>query len=410
MRILILTQYFPPETGAPQNRLLSLAKNLTSYGETVTILTAMPNYPKMEIFKKYRRKLYLKETIDNITVLRGWIYASSRRNIFTRLLNYFSFVLTSLLVGVLRKGKYDIILCESPPLFLGISALFLRKIKKSKLVFNVSDLWPESVEKLGIIKNKVLLNLAYKLEKKIYSKSVLVSGQTQGIIENIKLRYPNINTFWLPNGIDYEQFNINCKEDKYRNILQLQKDDFIILYAGIFGFAQGLETVIEAANILQDKQHIKFILVGNGPERLSLINLTQKRKIKNIIFIENLPRNEIPEIIAACNAYVVPLKKLDIFNSAIPSKLFEPLAIGKPIILGVDGEARKIFIEKSNCGLYYEPENPVDLARCVMLFAQNEKLAQQLGENGRKYIKSNFDRSKIADEFYKQIIQINKES
>ena len=191
MKILFLTQYFPPETGAPQNRLYDLAKRLSCKGFEVSVLTAMPNYPQMKVHKEYRNKIYIKELIDNIIIYRSWIFVSRKRNIIIRLLNYFSFVFSSLLIGLLIRKKFDFIICESPPLFLGITALFLRKAKNSKLIFNVSDLWPESAEKLGLVKNKLLLNISKRLEEKIYMKSEFVTAQTQGIVNNIFNRFPD---------------------------------------------------------------------------------------------------------------------------------------------------------------------------------------------------------------------------
>jgi hypothetical protein len=155
VNILILTQYFPPEIGAPQNRLFELAVRLQKKGASITVLTAMPNYPQMQIHEAYKGKIYKYETMSGMHVHRAWIYVSKSKSILSRLLNYFSFVLTSLWHGLFKvKGQYDFILCESPPLFLGITAYLLKILKGSKLIFNVSDLWPESAEKLGLVTNK----------------------------------------------------------------------------------------------------------------------------------------------------------------------------------------------------------------------------------------------------------------
>ena len=193
MKFLILSQYYPPETGAPQNRLHSLALNLVKNGCEVEVLTAMPNYPKMEIFDNYKGLSYFNENIDGIKVHRSKIYVSKSKGVLKRLLNYFSFVFSSIRVSN-KLSKTDYVICESPPLFLGISALFISKKLKAKLIFNVSDLWPESAEKLDIVSNKFFLNLAYKLEEYLYKKSFLVTGQTQGIVANINNRFPNVPT------------------------------------------------------------------------------------------------------------------------------------------------------------------------------------------------------------------------
>lgn len=410
MRILILTQYFPPETGAPQSRLYSLARNLSDHGVEVCILTDMPNYPKMEIFPGYNGLLFLKEKEQSLTVFRSYIFVRKNPGPAGRLLNYFSFVLSSLLVGLIKTGKQDVIICESPPLFLGLTALFLRRSKKAKLVFNVSDLWPESVEKLGIIKNRTLLKLAYSLESRIYRKSYLVSGQTQGIITNIKARFPSVKTFWLRNGIDFTQFDISADGREFRKMMGLSDNDFALVYAGILGHAQGLETILNAAEKVKEQSRIKFFIVGDGPEKNSLVRLAQKKNLSNVVFLENKPRNEIPSIVVGCDAYIVPLKKLDLFLGAIPSKLFEPLAMGKPIILGVDGEARDLFINKGKCGLYFEPENSSSLCDCINILANNPALVRELGENGKQYVRQNFDRQKIGDEFYDEIMRIYQNS
>ena len=207
MKLLILTQYFPPEVGAPQNRLFELAVRLKKLGVDVSVLTAMPNYPQMKIHDGYLGKSYFYEEIEGVSVHRSYIYMPKSKSIIQRLLNYFSFVYSSAKIGNSKIGTIDVILCESPPLFLGYSALYLKRKKKAKLIFNVSDLWPESAEKLGVVTNKWMLKLAYNLEKKLYQKSILVTGQTQGICKNINERFSKIPTYWLPNGVDISYYN-----------------------------------------------------------------------------------------------------------------------------------------------------------------------------------------------------------
>jgi glycosyltransferase involved in cell wall biosynthesis len=360
----------------------------------------------MRIFDGYRHKFYIYETDGPLKLHRGWIYTGKIKGNFSRLANYFSFVICAIIIGLIKIGRQDLIICESPPLFLGISALILSKTKKAKLVFNVSDLWPRSVEELGIVRNKTLLKGAYKLEKRIYSKSALITGQTRGIIDNIKIRFPGTETHWLPNGIDFNQFNINADGSDFRRKWKVPNDSFIVLYAGIFGYAQGLETVLQAAELLLDNQKIKFFLIGDGPEKQRIIDLALKKNLWNMEILPNMARNNIPEIISACNAYVVPLKKLDLFLGAIPSKIFEPLAMGKPVILGVDGEARELFIEQGKGGLYYEPEDYTALTRCVLMLEQERELAVNLGASGRKYVKENFDRARIAEELQRKLIRL----
>lgn len=407
MNLLILTQYYPPETGAPQNRLHSLALNLKNQGFDVEVLTAMPNYPKMEIFPEYKGKWKVEDEFEGIKIYRSAIYVSKSKGIFKRLVNYFSFVITSFIRGLSLK-KYDFILCESPPLFLGISAYLLSRLKGSKLIFNVSDLWPESAEKLNLVNNKFMLKMAYKLEEFLYKKSALVSGQTQGIVKNIKDRFPKVRTYWIPNGVDFHIFNHNNLEPKeeWRNRLGYAQNDFILLYAGILGHAQGLEVILHAADLVRSKPDIKFLIVGDGPEKEVLHKLAEKLKLENVKFIPNTPKSEMPAFVNNTDAYIVPLKRLDIFLGAIPSKLFEPMALKKPILLGVDGEARDLFITKGNGGLYFTPEHSEELAEKILELYNNPELMLKLGQSGYEYVKNHFDRVKIANGFREELLHI----
>lgn len=403
MRLLILTQYFPPEVGAPQNRLFELAVRLSKLGVEITVLTAMPNYPKMVIHEKYIGKSYTYEEMEGLKIHRSYIYVSKDRSILKRLLNYFSFVFSSLKVGLTKTGKYDFILCESPPLFLGISAFLLAKRKNAKLIFNVSDLWPESAEKLGLVTNKAFLKISTWLEEFIYKKSAFVTGQTQGIVANIKNRFPNKTVYWLPNGVDLSFYDPSKYNSDWRSSHNFLSDDFIFLYGGIIGHAQGLEVILNAANILRYNSKIKFILLGDGPEKERLIKISTHLNLKNIYFYDPVSKLEMPIVVSACTATIVPLKRLDLFKGAIPSKIFESLAMKKPILLGVEGEAKELFIEEGKCGLFFTPGSETELATVILKMVDKPSLVEELGENARKYVDQKFNRNIIADDFYRQL-------
>lgn len=406
MKILILTQYFPPEVGAPQNRLFELAVRLKQKGAEITVLTAMPNYPQMEIHEEYKGKFYFYEEMNGMQVHRSWIYVSKSKSILKRLLNYFSFVKTSFWVACFKLGKFDIILCESPPLFLGITAFALKTIKGAKLIFNVSDLWPESAEKLGLVSNAFFLKSATKLEEFLYKKSDLITGQTQGICKNISSRFPNKKVYWLPNGVDLNYYKSENVFSDWRKVNNFNEDDFILLYAGIIGYAQDLEVIIKAADKLKDHKKIKFVLVGGGPEKEKLLKLKKQLNIENVLFFDAVTKKEMPAIISTADVAVIPLKRLDLFKGAIPSKIFENLAMKKPILLGVEGEAKELFIDEGNCGLAFIPEDSDDLAVKTLELFNNRNTLKQLGENGYKYVEQKFTRDKIANEFYEQLITI----
>ncbi len=397
MKILILTQYYPPEVGAPQFRISDMAERLNKLGNTVTVLTAMPNYPQMSVHEKYRGKVYSRETINGIEVKRSWIYANRRRSFGSRIFSYFSFLITSIITGIFVLPKADILICESPPLFLGISAWILAKAKSAKLVFNVSDIWPESAVKLGLVSNKTLIGISERLERFMYRSSMLVSGQTMGICKNINARFPEVPTYWWRNGIDLDSFRTDASRVAARSEFGFSADDFVLLYAGILGHAQGLEVLLESARILAATK-VKFFLVGDGPEKQRIMALKESMGLKNVIFCDVISRSRMSEVLACADASVIPLRKIDLFKGAIPSKIFESLIMRKPLLLGVDGEARELFIDKGRCGLYFEPENAVDLAEKITDLRENPIEYAQFAENAYQYVVANFSREEIAKE------------
>jgi len=407
MKLLILTQYFPPEVGAPQNRLFELALRLKKMNIDVSIFTAMPNYPKMEIHTLYKGKAFYSEIMDGIEVQRSAIFVSKSKSIIPRLFNYFSFVFSSLIIGIFKVKKQDYILCESPPLFLGISAYLLCKFKGAKLIFNVSDLWPESAEKLGLVTNKHLLRTAQILEEFLYKKSTLITGQTQGIVANISSRFPNKRVYWLPNGVDINFYQPEKITSDWRSKNNFNSDDLILLYAGIIGHAQGLEIILNAAKNTESRKNIHYVLLGDGPEKPKLLELKKKLNLDNVHFFDSISKAEMPNMIMSIDAAIIPLKKLDIFLGAIPSKIFETVAMMKPILLGVDGEARELFINNGNAGWYFEPENVDSLTDLILMINNDKGILKIKGEKGRRYVSENFNREIIAEKFYNVLSELN---
>lgn len=407
MKLLILTQYFPPEVGAPQNRLFELAVRLQKLGVDVTVLTAMPNYPQMEVYEAYKGKSYVYEEMEGLKVHRSSIFVSKNKSVTHRLRNYFSFVWSSYRASSKIHGNFDFLMCESPPLFLGYSAMRIARKKKAKLIFNVSDLWPESAEKLGVVSNQYLLKLAYNLEEKLYRKSVLVTGQTQGICSNIKQRFPEVQTYWLPNGVDLNYYDPRkITKSDWREKNGFSDFDFICLYAGIIGIAQGLEIILQAACNFKNDQRIKFVLMGSGPEKDKLQRMKNDLQLTNVFFLDAVTKKEMPFVLKSINAAIIPLKKLDLFLGAIPSKIFENLAMEVPILLGVDGEARELFINQGNCGLFFEPGNAHDLTSAITRISLNHEQSAELGRNGRVYVNRYFNRENIAAGLYNKLRQL----
>ncbi|WP_346893970.1 glycosyltransferase family 4 protein [Clostridium sp. UBA871] len=395
MKILFLTQYCPPEVGAPQNRIFEFAKQLKKFGHEVTILTAMPNYPRGEIFEEYRGKKIVKETIDGIDIVRTGIYATKSKDFVKRLRNYLSFTWSSVFNGAKHIEKQDVIITESPPLFLGWSGYVLSKMKKAKFIFNVSDLWPESAVKLGVLNNKAMIRASTWLEEFCYRKAAAVTGQTKGIVDNIVSRgFDKNKVHIITNGVDTEFFKKENRSEEFRESIGI-KNKFAVVYAGIHGIAQGLEVLVDAAEIIKEEKEIQIVFIGEGPEKPMLMNKVKEKKLENVSFLPMQDKKDMPKIIASMDATVVPLKKLDIFKGALPSKMFENLASEIPIVLAVEGEAENL-INDAQAGIVVEPENSKEIAKAILKLHKNKELREDLGKNGRSYVMNNFSREAIA--------------
>ena len=405
MRILFLTQYCPPEVGAPQNRIFEFSKKLKEFGHEVTILTALPNYPRGEIFEEYRGKRIVLEEIDGIKIVRTNIYATKSKSFIKRLINYFSFTFSSVFQGVKYIGNQDVIITESPPLFLGWSGYVLSKLKKAKFVFNIADLWPESAVKLGVLSNKVFIKMAIWLEEFCYKKASAITCQTQGIVDDIIDRgFNKTKVHLVTNGVDTELFKKEERDEEFRKSIGINSK-FALCYAGIHGIAQGLEVIITVAEIVKDKEDIQFVFVGDGSEKQDLINMVKEKKLNNVTFLPLQPTANMPKIVASMDAAIIPLKRLQLFEGALPSKMFETLSAEVPIIMAVKGEAERL-INNAQAGIVVEPENPQEIAEAVIKLYNDKELRNTLGKNGRKYVKEHYDRNNITRNLERILMQL----
>lgn len=299
----------------------------------------------------------------------------------------------------MKVGKTDFVFCESPPLFLGISAFLVAKAKGSRMIFNVSDLWPESAEKLGIITNSFLLKNATRLEEFLYRSSALITGQTQGIVSDIRARIPGKQVYWLPNGVDLEYFNPEKYRGSWRYENGYQSNDILVAYAGILGYAQGLEVIIRAASLLKNEGRLKFIILGSGPEKEKLMALNLQEGNTSVAFYDSIGKDRMPDFVKSIDIALAPLRNIVLFEGAIPSKIFENLAMEKPVLLGLRGEAKNLFIDEAQAGLAFEPENPLSLKNALLELLNNPEKMVQFGKNGRNYVQRKFNRNNIARDF-----------
>jgi len=268
------------------------------------------------------------------------------------------------------------------------------------LVFNVSDLWPESAVKLDIIKNKTLIRFSTALEEWIYRHADQVSGQTQGIVHDIQSRFPDKPIFWLKNGVDTAELQSRLTGYDWRAAQGFQKEDLLFYFGGLIGYAQGLDCILYAAAKLKNIPGVKFVIVGDGPDKDRLVQLKSDLGADNVWFFDGVSKREIADVIQAMDVGIIPLKKIDLFLGAIPSKIFEILCLKKPLLLGIEGEAKDIFIRDGKAGLAFEPENAEVLEAQIRYLLANRNLITELGENGSDFVEQHFNRAVIAGDFW----------
>jgi glycosyltransferase involved in cell wall biosynthesis len=385
LKIVILTQYFYPEIGAAPIRFYEIAQDLRRRGYEVTVVTTFPSHRMKGIPKEYRNKFFIKEKMGRFEVLRVWSYPSQEKKFFKRLLTYFSFVLTSLF-GLIQAGEYDLIIVHSPPLFTGISALMINFIKKTPFVFSVSDLWPQVVVDLGKVKNKLVIKASEWLEQLIYKKAWKIIAVSEGIHRAIVDKgIPEEKVTYLPNGVNVEVFSPRKKKKELVEKYNLENRR-TFLYAGNFGYAFDVQSILKAAQILEKKgENISFLLVGNGPEKSELMRKAREMNLNNVHFIEPQPVDVISDYYALSTATLVPMKKSKFPERHKPARLYASMSCKKPIIYCGNGEPVKM-INEAKCGIVVEPENPWSLVEAILKLSRNPKLAEKLGENGREYV------------------------
>ena len=393
LRITFLTHYFPPEVGAPQTRMYELARNLRRGGDEVAVVTAFPNYPTGIVHDGYRGRFAMEESMDGVRVIRRWVFATPNAGFFKRIVNHFSFVLSSL-TALRSVGRTDVIFVQSPPLPIGLAAIAFSVFKRAPFVFNVSDIWPESAIQLGVLRNPGAIWLAELLERLIYRRALRITVPTPGMLERLAARgIPRSKLFLLTNGVDVETFRPQRRDAAFANGLGLDGDK-VFLYAGTHGLSQGLDVVLEAAKRTRDLD-VVFLLVGDGADKGTLVAKAESERIDNVRFLPNQPKSSMPALLNLAYATIITLKPLELFESALPSKMFESMAVGQPIVASLNGEAARL-VQAADCGLVAEPGNPEALEAAVRTLAGNREMRSTMGRSGREYVVENFNRARIA--------------
>jgi len=395
MHILFITDNFPPETNAPATRTHEHCREWVEAGATVTVITCAPNFPQGKVYNGYRNRLYHKETIDGIRVIRVWTYITANEGFAKRILDYLSFAFSSFLAGLFQKA--DIIVATSPQFFTTWSALALAGLKRKPWIFELRDLWPESIRTVGAIKQGPTLDMFEKIELFLYRKAARVVTVTDAFKRNLIAR-----------GIDTDKIdvvtngaNLDLYQERGRNEALLEKHGlkgkFVVGYIGTHGMAHSLEFIVDSLDKVTDDA-IHFLFIGDGAKKADVVRLAKAKGLRNATFLSPIPKELVPEYMSITDVALVPLLKSNTFRTVIPSKIFEASAMRKPILLGVEGQAREI-VEGYGAGICFEPENENDFLAKLQTLKSDVKLYGSLQEGCAKLALA-FDRKRLAAEMF----------
>lgn len=402
MKILFLTDNFPPEVNAPANRTYEHCKVWVESGAQVTVITCAPNFPKGKVYPGYKNKWIQRETIDGINVIRVWTYITANEGFAKRILDYFSFSIASFLAGL--TVKTDLIIATSPQFFTALSGRWLSFFKRKPWVFEVRDIWPESIVAVGAMKRNKAIRFFEWLEKRLYKSADRIVVVTDSFKTNIvKKGISEKKIIVFKNGANLDLYKSQPKDSELLEQLNLN-GRFVFGYVGTHGMAHGLDFVLETITKLPNNlSSAHFIFMGDGAEKNNLIKLSEKLKLKNVTFLDSVSKKEVVRYLSVMDVALVNLRKSDTFLTVIPSKIFEAAAMEKPILLGLGGETKTI-IETFDAGICYEPENGEELIAGISKLMNAEIYEHKI--NGTKSLAKAFDRETIAKSMLTELEKI----
>ncbi|WP_439236567.1 glycosyltransferase family 4 protein [Lonepinella koalarum] len=406
MKILLLHQYFLEEDDAGGSRWNELTKNWVEKGHQVTVIAGMIHANGLEKRAEYKGKYFCKKKQGKIDVYRTHVSESYNNGFLGRLWGYFSFMFSSLWAGLFKvKGEYDVVIVTSPPLFIGVSGYIISLFKRKPMVFEVRDLWPESAIDTGILTNKFIIKLAYAVEKFLYKKSKFINVLTPAFYNILrdKKSIPIEKLLMIPNAADFslsEEVILSFDRDKFRKEHNID-EYFVVTYVGAHGVANNLEQLLEAGKILEDT-NVLFLLIGQGMEKAALIDKAKKMNVRNVRFLDAVPKKEVFKYILASEMGVSVLKKVDTFKTVYSNKTFDYFSCKKPILMAIDGVSREL-VETANAGSYVEPENIDEYNRIIREYMRNPERLVREGENGYKFAQENFNRELLAAKYIQHL-------
>ena len=398
MRILYVSQYFPPEMGAPSVRVSELCRHFRDAGHDARVLTGFPHHPGGRIYPGYRTrlwKLFDREDYGGVPVYRTWLYPAANRGVVRRSANYASFCASAALRGSLLDFRPDVVIGTSPQLLCAAAGEWIARRHGARFVFEVRDLWPESLVAVkACTETSFLYRSLDRLANRLYRrawKTVVVTDESR---RSLAERGVATRVAVVKNGVDTDRF----RPDVAPAALPETAGKFVVSYIGTLGMAHSVSTLLEAAGLLRARPDIHFLVIGNGSERQPLVRLRRERGLANVTLLDQQPWESIPSYLALSGAAVVHLKRSPLFETVLPSKLFESMASGRPVILGVRGEAERLLTE-AQAGMVCEPESPAALCQAVTRLAGDPVLRCRLGQNGRDWVLQNASYRRRAAEY-----------
>ena len=402
MKILLIHQYYLEKNDGGGSRWNEMTKFWAEQGHDITVLAGMVHYNSGKKNQNYKGKYFSdqKNYDKRIRVIRSHVSEAYNVNFLGRLWAYFSFVFSSIFAGLFyAREKYDIIIGTSPPLFVGITSYVLSFFKKIPFIFEIRDLWPESAIDTGVLKNKLIIKLAYSFESFIYRKAAIINVLTPAF-KTYLVNNKNVNTnkiCFIPKAADFSlvsKVTSNLNINNFRDEHNIDQDTFVITYVGAHGVANHLIQIIDTAELLQDEK-VLFLLIGEGMEKNMLKEEVSSRKIKNVRFIDAVPKSDIFKYILASNMGASVLKKVDTFKTVYSNKTFDYMSCKKPLFMLIDGVSREL-VEEAGCGIYVEPENKYEFKEKILLYLNDNERVIKEGNNGFDFAIKNFDRNTLA--------------
>ena len=382
MHILFITDNFPPEVNAPASRTFEHCRKWAAEGHQVTVVTCAPNFPMGRVYAGYKNHVLHREELSGIATIRVITFIASNSGFFSRILDYLSFMASAIVAGLFIK-KVDVIVATSPQFFTTIAAFILSKIKRKPWVFELRDLWPDSISAVGALRSPRILGMLERLELFLYKKANLVVTVTHSFRQNLTARgIASAKIKTVTNGVDLERFSPRQKAQNLISDLELQ-GKFVVGYIGTHGMAHGLDTIVDAAEIVQRSKlgdAVQFLFLGDGAMKSRLIQRAHQLQLNNVIFLDSVQKDQVVSYWAILDLCVVHLKKDPLFETVIPSKIFESMAMGIPLVHCVPGESASIVAE-SKAGMLVEPDNPDAIAEAVMELKEDRVRLELMSRN-----------------------------